>query len=88
MPTVLTWTYEGKDQIDEENGDVQRVKAGGIGIDDILGEVTIVSLNGSNLTVETGAPPTGRPLECPNTSLREVLECSNTSLREVLENLF
>ena len=55
MPTVLTWTYWGEHQVDEENGDVQRIKPGGIADDDQLGEVTIISLDTGIFTVETGA---------------------------------
>ena len=54
MPTTLSWTYVGGHQVDTDNGDVQRLKAGDVGIDDILGEVTIVSLSGGDLIVETG----------------------------------
>jgi hypothetical protein len=54
MPTVLTWTYWGEHQVDEENGDVQRIKPGGIADDDQLGEVTIISLDTGIFTVETG----------------------------------
>ena len=55
MPTVLTWTYWGEHHVDEENGDVQRIKPGGIADDDTLGEVTIISLDTGIFTVETGA---------------------------------
>ena len=55
MPTVLTWTYWGEHHVDEENGDVQRIKPGGIADDDQLGEVTIISLDTGIFTVETGA---------------------------------
>ena len=54
MPTTLSWTYVGGHQVDTDNGDVQRLKEGDVGIDDILGEVTIVSLSGGDLIVETG----------------------------------
>ena len=50
MPTVLTWTYIGADSVDEQ-GDVQRCIAGDSAIDDVLGEVTVVSLNGGDLIV-------------------------------------
>ena len=63
MPTTLTWTYIGKDQTNEK-GDVQRCKAGDIGIDDMLGEVTVVSLDAGDLILETGEKDDeGKPLQ-------------------------
>ena len=62
MPTTLSWTYVGKHVV-ENVGDVQRLKVGGIGIDDILGEVTVISLDKGDLTVETGELDTdGKPV--------------------------
>ena len=54
---MLTWTYWGEHHVDEENGDVQRIKPGGIADpdDNQLGEVTIISLDTGIFTVETGA---------------------------------
>ena len=67
MPTVLTWTYKGMDKVDEQ-GYVQRCVAGDIAIDDIFGEVTIVSLNGGDLIVETGEKGAdGKPVQKPRT---------------------
>ena len=47
MPTFLTWTYVGEHATVREapavDGDVQRIKAGEIGVDDALGDVTILS---------------------------------------------
>ena len=53
MPTVLTWTYVGE-HATVVDGDVQRIKAGEIGEDDALGDVTILSFEGGDLTIETG----------------------------------
>ena len=65
MPTVLTWTYIGADSVDEQ-GDVQRCIAGDSAIDDVLGEVTVVSLNGGDLIVETGEKDAdGKPVQKP-----------------------
>ena len=67
MPTTLSWTYGGKDKV-EEGGDAQRCKAGGIAIDDVLGEVTIVALHGGDLIVETGEKDAdGKPVQTPRT---------------------
>ena len=33
---------------------MQRIKAGEIGVDDVLGDVTILSFEGGDLTIETG----------------------------------
>ena len=58
MPTFLTWTYVGEHATVREapavDGDVQRIKAGEIGVDDALGDVTILSFEGGDLTIETG----------------------------------
>ena len=58
MPTFLTWTYVGDHATVREapavDGDVQRIKAGEIGVDDVLGDVTILSFEGGDLTIETG----------------------------------
>ena len=53
MLTVLTWTYVGE-HATVVDGDVQRIKAGEIGEDDALGDVTILSFEGGDLTIETG----------------------------------
>ena len=67
MPTTLSWTYKGEHQI-EEDGDVQRCRAGELGIDDVLGEVTIVTLDGGDLIVETGEKDAdGKPVQTPRT---------------------
>jgi hypothetical protein len=68
MPTTLSWTYVGKHVV-ENVGDVQRLKVGGIGIDDILGEVTVISLDKGDLTVETGELDTdGKPVQVERTA--------------------
>ena len=49
MPTLLTWSYKGRcGTLDE----VQRLYLGEKGVDDLLGEVTIVGIGGGNLTIE------------------------------------
>jgi hypothetical protein len=53
MPTVLTWTYVGE-HATMVDGDVQRIKAGEIGEDNALGDVTILSFEGGDFTIETG----------------------------------
>ena len=67
MPTTLTWTYVGQYQV-EEDGDVQRCAAGDTGVHDAMGEVTIISLNGGDLIVETGnRDAEGKPVRTPVT---------------------
>jgi hypothetical protein len=57
MPTLLTWQYKGRDgQLDE----TQRCHPGDKGVDDILGEVTILSLDGGDLIVEDGTIENGK----------------------------
>eukprot|EP00310_Coccolithus_braarudii_P013802 CAMPEP_0183341202 /NCGR_PEP_ID=MMETSP0164_2-20130417/7479_1 /TAXON_ID=221442 /ORGANISM="Coccolithus pelagicus ssp braarudi, Strain PLY182g" /LENGTH=233 /DNA_ID=CAMNT_0025511451 /DNA_START=290 /DNA_END=987 /DNA_ORIENTATION=- len=51
MPTLLTWEYVGGEDGNEHRG-LQRLYAGEAGIDDVLGEVTIVSMSGGDLMVE------------------------------------
>ena len=49
MPTLLTWSYKGRcGTLDE----VQRLYLGEKGVDDLLGEVTIVGIGGGNLIIE------------------------------------
>ena len=52
MPTLLSWTYIGKHAI-AESGEAQRLYVGETGLDDVLGEVTVLSLSGGSLTVTT-----------------------------------
>ena len=46
-------TYVGKHST-VDDGDVQRIKAGEIGEDDVLGDVTIISFDGGDITIDGG----------------------------------
>ena len=49
MPTLLTWSYKGRCGTLNE---VQRLCPGEKGVDDLIGEVTIVGIGGGNLIIE------------------------------------
>ena len=51
MPTVLTWPYKGPGC---ELNEIQRVVPGDNGNDDLLGEVTIIGMEGADLIIEDG----------------------------------
>ena len=51
MPTVLTWPYK---EPGCELNEIQRVVPGDKGNDDLLGEVTIIGMEGADLIIEDG----------------------------------
>ena len=48
MPTLLSWTYIGQHAI-AKSGEAQRLYVGETGLDDVLGEVTVLSLSGGSV---------------------------------------
>ena len=52
MPTLLTWNYDGDHLAAGNKEEPQRVYPGDIGLDDVFGEVVILSMTGGRLLVE------------------------------------